>query len=203
MSKKIIQYCIMFLFSLTLSSCPQSFSCYDPTAATGPTVHETKLIVPFGGNTIKGTKADPVPGEVVKVTVDNIFEGTADANNEFYMTIDTGTHTITTQSTIVNSTYTTTHHFAQGEQFSFTFNTADAQVLFTADPAWIAVTNKVLVLVNGAVGAITLLPGETSHRINVQAGSSITIGDQNGKTLKTMTVSVPYDCTCPFFISYP
>ena len=202
MSKKIIQYCIIFLCSLTLSSCPQSLSCYDPTAATGPTVHETKLFVTFNGNSV-GNAADPQPNEVVNVTVDGVFEGTATQANEFYMTIDTGKHTITTKSTIVNSTYTTTHNFPQGEQFTFNFNCADAHVAFTADPAWIAVTNKVLVLIKGAVGAITLLPGETTPKINVQAGSSITIGDQNGKTLKTMTVSVPYDCTCPFFISYP
>ncbi len=184
--------------------------CFGETST--PVVHETKLFVPFTGNTSLGTKPDPQPGEEVDVTVDGTLEGTATAAQQFYEVIDTGTHTIMTKSHIVNSTYMTTHTFASGEQFSFDFNCGDAHVTFNADAAWAVegVTKLQIAYRNAnpppvtSAFSITVVPGEQADSVvDVQAGSRIAIADQNGKFLKYDTLNVPYDARTSFTITYP
>ena len=196
---------LLFLASVFSHGC----SCIaDPTSDLGPE-HPTKLYVPFTGNTTLGTQADPLPGETVDVTVDGTLEGTATADQEFYEVIDTGSHTITTKSHLVNSTYTTTHTFKSGEQFSFDFNCGDAHITFIADAAWaLENVSKLTVIytnvnpppVTGAYN-VKLVPGEQAASVDVQAGSTVTVYDQNNKLLKTMTVNVPYDATTSITIS--
>ena len=210
MSENQLHYLRAFLFILLFSS-----GCFFQDCGTGATdlspSHGTKLFVSFGGSPKpNGTTADPAPNEEVSVTVDGVFEGTATASQEFYMTIDTGKHTIVTKSKIVNSTYTTTHQFNSGDEFTFKFNCGDAQLTFNADAAWLAAGVTKLYIYTFDIFGIslgptaTLLPGESAgSEVKVRAGSIITVLDQNQKTIKQMPANVPYDFTGPFSITYP
>jgi hypothetical protein len=196
---------VLFLASALSHGC----SCIaDPTSDPPPVEHPTKLYVQFGGNP-SGSKPDPLPNEIVDVTVDGTLEGTADANDIFYETIDSGTHIITTKSRLVNSSYTITHHIATGEQFTDYFNCGDAHITFIADAAWALenVTTLTVIYKNVNPPPVTssynvkLVPGEQAAPVDVQAGSSIVVYDQNNKLLKTIVAGVPYDATTSITIS--
>jgi hypothetical protein len=200
--KSLLVLCVLSATSALSSGCGPVTSESDPL----PKAHETKLVVRFSGNP-SGSLSDPLPNEIVDVTVDGVLEGTATELQDFYELVDTGKHVISMKSHLVNSSYSTTHQFPAGEVFTYSFNCGDAHVTFNADAAWaLANVTKLYVHYSNKKlgGTLELVPGEQAKSaVDVQAGSIVYVTDQDGHSLKQLPLSVPYDATTPYSISYP
>ena len=185
--------------------------CKTNTDANGNPINDTTIDVVFGGNP-QTNPPDPADGEVVKVSLDSVYDGTATNGAGWYSNVKPGNHTIGMLGTVVPSKYTVTIYADSGHTSTVGFNCADAHIKFSADPSWIATDGVTQLWVlyhtsswkSGTTGSnvqqyidsVMLQPiaGSQSDSLYVQAGSVLVLKDQTHKIVGTDTLkTIVYD----------
>ena len=180
---------------------------------------KTSIGIAFQGNnrTPAGNDpADPLPGEICKVTIDGKAAGEVTDSLSLTFPTTAGDHTVELQGTLVPSKYTVTAHVNDGHVTVVGFNCADAHLTVSADASWVfnGVTKLYLLYWNAhidedkhklfiEVDSTSLQPVDgVSVHLDARAGSVIVVEDQDHKIVQLDTLKgVVYDQTSNWVIS--
>jgi len=188
------------LFYLTVTGA----DCFKGSSEPGPagTGHLTQFDVVWTGGRFGG--AQPRDHEVVHIFLDGAEVGQITYPNTFSKEVETGTHTVRLEGTVVKSVYSFTHTYGKEDQKRYGFNCGPAKVTISSDAGWVAEgVTELRILGAVSPAGFSLTPGESVSDILVAPQWALTINDQNNKFLKLVPVPVLYDATDFVHVSHP